>query len=930
MVLININARSLANKTVELERLLFEYNPDIVIVTETWLRPEIKDCEIIPPAYNMIRKDRDTRGGGVAIIFKEKLRLVPMPNSPDCESVWCETELSGISCVIGAVYRPPNAPLSFLKSIQEFLYVNTSDKTRLIIAGDFNLPGIRWDKLEINSADFKHCEILFDIAFTYDLTQCVQGVTRVGPASESTLDLVFLDSRLSEYDVSIKEGISDHRLVLVSVKKLLSIKHGKKPTITCKNFSSADDVSILDYLEVSLYSIDEASDVNVLWNQFKDIINHCLHHFVPERVKPIRKYNPWINRDIIHLKRKIKRKRKNKASDRSDLRDLSRTLKHKLSAAKEKYYSETLTQFMINCPQRFWRHLSPSQNKVQYISVDGHITTDKSEITRRFNEYFHSVFTRSDKSSVHASPTPSSYEPPDMPDIVLSEQGIFSLLLDLDVKKSPGPDGIPNEFLKRYAEWVSKYLLIIFNASINQSQLPDDWLTARVTPVYKSGSKYDIENYRPISNTCTCCKILEHILSRSLFTYLESSKLIFPNQHGFRRKLSTVTQLFQTIHDFASALNESGQIDTVCLDLSKAFDLVPHAKLVMKLTNFGVNKNLVNWIKSYLTNRSQYVEIKGVKSTHLEVKSGVPQGSVLGPVLFLCYINDLANSIDKKLTVRLFADDCLIYSKISSHSDQVNLNSALQTIHEWCTKWDMKINYDKTVFARITNKTKNALSFNYELVGKELKRVTHFKYLGVTISEDLNWKTHINKLCCAAEQKLWFLRRNLKQATTKAKLTAYTTTVRPLLEYACIVWDPSKKYQSEKIEKIQRRAARFILSNFRSSDSVTAMLNKLNLPPLATRRRVARLKFLYLMHRNYFNFNTEQYLKPRLSRTVRSSHPNQLMPILTRLNTFKHSFLPNTIEDWNSLPPEITKSDSLAHFEKTLLHYIENDSAVSS
>lgn len=231
-MLINVNARSLANKTVELERILLEYKPDIVIVTETWLRPEMKDCEIIPAAYNMIRKDRDTRGGGVAIIFKEKLKLVPMPNSPDCESVWCKTVLSGMPCVIGAVYRPPNAPLSFLKSIQDFLCVNTSDNTRLIIAGDFNLPGIHWDKLEINSADFKHCEILFDIAFTHDLTQCVHGVTRVGPASESTLDLVFLDSRLTEYDVSINEGISDHKLVSVQIKQSLSTNNNRRRTIT--------------------------------------------------------------------------------------------------------------------------------------------------------------------------------------------------------------------------------------------------------------------------------------------------------------------------------------------------------------------------------------------------------------------------------------------------------------------------------------------------------------------------------------------------------------------------------------------------------------------------------------------------------------------------------------------------------------------------
>ncbi|KAH9372151.1 hypothetical protein HPB48_009716 [Haemaphysalis longicornis] len=183
------------------------------------------------------------------------------------------------------------------------------------------------------------------------LRSVFKDVTRVGPASESTLDLVFVDSRLSEYDVSIKEGISGHKVVLVAIKKLLSTKHGKRPTVTCKTFSSADDVSILDYLELSLYSFQEASDVNVLWNQFKDIINHCLHHFVPERVKPIRKYNPWINRDIINLKCKIKRMRKNKASNRSDLRDLSRTLKHKLSAARKNITQKPLTQFMINCPQ---------------------------------------------------------------------------------------------------------------------------------------------------------------------------------------------------------------------------------------------------------------------------------------------------------------------------------------------------------------------------------------------------------------------------------------------------------------------------------------------------------------------------------------------------------------------------------------------------
>lgn len=152
-------------------------------------------------------------------------------------------------------------------------------------------------------------------------------------------------------------------------------------------------------------------------------------------------------------------------------------------------------------------------------------------------------------------------------------------MLNIDPRKSAGPDGVPNEFLRSYAEWVLKYLLVIFRASLEQNSLPQDWLIARVVPIHKSGDKHRVENYRPISITCTCCKILEHILSKSLFAYFESSNIWNPSQHGFRRRLSTVTQLTETIHDLAKAIDEWSQIDAICLDLSKAFDRVSHANL---------------------------------------------------------------------------------------------------------------------------------------------------------------------------------------------------------------------------------------------------------------------------------------------------------------------------------------------------------------
>lgn len=895
-----------------------QYCPDVVIVTETWLQPEIGDSELIPPTYNILRKDRSTRGGGVAIIFRKGIGMVEIKSTPENEIIWCKATLGGALYILGAVYRPPSAPIEFLESMQDFLCNNVPATARLIIAGDFNLPGIQWDELKTGNVSTKHCEVLLDIAFSNDLTQVVNEATRLCTTRESLLDLVFINSKISDYEISVHDGLSDHKLVLFRVKNALPVKNKKRQTVLVYDFSRADDVSILDYLEMSLYGFDGGTDVNVLWNQFKSIVQYSLSKFVPKRQKTVKKQNPWVNRDIIHLKRQLKRKKKNRNRKQSEISHLSQILRDTLKAAKEKYYSHTLAGFMKDSPQRLWRHLATSNKDTSCIvdSNSGDVITDPSQIADQYNNFFHSVFAASQVDEDIESA--SNCAPRAMNDIVITEEGILSLVLNVDTKKSAGPDGIPNEFLRRYAEWVSKYLLIIFSASLEQHSVPQDWLIARVVPIHKSGDKHRVENYRPISITCTCCKILEHILSKSLFEYFESFNILSPSQHGFRKRLSTVTQLTETIHDLAAAIDQRSQIDAICLDLSKAFDRVSHSQLLTKLFNYGVHNNMVKWVKAYLSNRKQFVEFKGARSEMLPVTSGVPQGSVLSPVLFLCYINDIAEGLEKSVTLRLFADDCLMYSNISCQEDQIALNSAVKTVSDWCEKWKMKINYDKTVYTTITKRTKNVLAFNYQLNGKLLSKTSHFKYLGVTISHDLNWKLHINNLCSSAEKKLWFLRRKLKGTPSNLKLTAYLTLVRPMLEYASVVWSPFKKNEIDKLERIQRRAARFILSKYSRKDSVTAMLTQLNLPTLSDRRAIARLKFLHLFYTKSFNIKTERYIQKRSSRPVRRSSPDQIMPMTARTDIFKYSFFPHTIEAWNRLPPEITQLNSVGAFERAV------------
>lgn len=400
-----------------------------------------------------------------------------------------------------------------------------------------------------------------------------------------------------------------------------------------------------------------------------------------------------------------------------------------------------------------------------------------------FNAYFHSVFT-TDNGII--KPSTSRYNDdvrlPNAPTI--SQAGVRSLLLSLNERKSCGPDGIPNTFLKRYAEPVSGYLYLIYSKSIEDCCLPADWKTAKITAIHKSGDKSSPGNCRPISITSTCGKILEHIVLKFLTEFIESNNILHPNQHGFRSGLSTVTQLVETLHDLAQGINERSQTDVIFIDFSKAFDRVSHAKLLFKLNNLLGDGPVLRWIRNYLTDRHQFVQFGNHYSDMAPVLSGVPQGSVLAPLLFLIFINDLAYQVD--VPIRLFADDCMLYTEVQNLEDQLKLNTSLKKIAEWCDDWQMRINTDKTVCMSITKKTiKLNVSYNFD--NATIQNVNHYKYLGLTISSDLDWSEHVRQVTKKALNKLFLVKRALSFSTHETKLLAYVTFVRLRIRYSCLV-----------------------------------------------------------------------------------------------------------------------------------------------
>ena len=496
-------------------------------------------------------------------------------------------------------------------------------------------------------------------------------------------------------------------------------------------------------------------------------------------------------------------------------------------------------------------------------------------------------------------------------DIDINIAGVTKLLKEINPYKATGPDCIPAKLLKEMAEELSPSLALIFTASLQQGKIPQDWKKALVTPLFKKGDQNNPTNYRPVSLTSICCKLLEHIIHSNVITHLNAHNIISDTQYGFRKRRSAELQLIHTIHDFAYNLNERKQTDAILLDFCKAFDKMSHRHLKLKLEYYRVRNQILKWISSFLEDHTQCVVCGGYTSDPANVISGVPQGTVLGPLLFLIYINDLPECVSSMCS--LFADNCLVYRKIESERDIEVLQNDLTNLELWARKWLMTFNTDKCKVIQISLKP---LTLNsYTLYGRHLKGVNEAKYLGVTIDCKLSFTKHIE--CKKANSTLAFIRQNLKSCQRQTKADAYSLYVKPILEYAAVVWTPHTRCDIDKLETVQRRAARFVMSDYNRTSSITAMLHNLNWNTLYSRRRTSRLCLLYKILHNLVDVILPEYIVPS-TRFTREHDQKFILP-QSRIDTYKFSFFPNSIRLWNNLPLETVHAHTIDKFCKLLI-----------
>ena len=501
-----------------------------------------------------------------------------------------------------------------------------------------------------------------------------------------------------------------------------------------------------------------------------------------------------------------------------------------------------------------------------------------------------------------------------MKELHVSVEGVTKLLRKVNPNKASGPDSIPARILKELADEIAPLLTTIFNKSLEQGEVPTDWRKANVTAIYKKGDKYEPSNYRPVSLTSLCCKLQEHIIVSNVLSHLEEHSVLTDCQHGFRARRSCETQLMGLYHDLAQSLDKKKQTDLAILDFSKAFDRVPHQRLLKKLMHYGIQGNTQKWIESFLSGRTQQVVIEGESSYSAPVVSGVPQGTVLGPLLFLIFINDLPQHIQSK--VRLFADDCIVYRKINNKADCETLQDDLHALERWESTWAMEFHPAKCSVMRVAT-SNDPIMLSYKLKGHQLQAETTSKYLGVDLSSNLDWKPHIDRIVKKSNSMLGFLRRNLRISSQETKSMAYMAMVRSNLEYCATVWNPWKKEHIKKLEMVQRRAARFVTNRFHNTSSVSDMLEHLEWDTLEARRCKLQLTMFYKIVNNIVDINKDLYLEPAMAKT-RANHSKKFRQISTSQNCFKNSFFPRTFPLWNKLPASTAEAPDLVRFKQGL------------
>ena len=584
--------------------------------------------------------------------------------------------------------------------------------------------------------------------------------------------------------------------------------------------------------------------------------------------------------------------------------------------AVEEYESKIAAESKTN-PKAFYAYVRSKLKTKEKIAdlktADGRTASDDHSKAQVLNKFFSSVFVE-DNQSNPSFPIRDFKNSCTTTEITVDK--IKGKLKELKTNKSPGPDLHHPLFLKAASDALATPIAAICEKSMTTGLLPEAWKVAHVSPIYKKGPKEIPSNYRPVSLTSLTCKIMEKLVRDTIVNHLTENNFFSDHQHGFMQGRSCSSNLLSVLDKWTNAIDQGLPVDVVYLDLAKAFDKVSHPKLILKLKAYGIDGNLLNWIKEFLSNRKQRVVINGKESSWEPVTSGVPQGSVLGPVLFVIYVNDLPEVT--QAVAEMFADDTKLFRLVPDDESRKSLQDDINRLTKWAEDWQLQFNADKCKILHIGH---NNIKSEYHMTNgtdtTTLEITTLEKDLGVHVDPQLKFSRHVEKQVNKANQILGMIRRTFEHLDAYVMKKLFTALVRPHLEFCNVVWSPLLQKDINLIEGVQRRASRMVpeLKGLEYEDR----LKRMKLPSLQYRRARGDMIEVYKHLKNHYT--TNQDLLVLHGTSITRGHNYKLRKSHARTSIRKHFFSNRVVDHWNSLPAKTVNAPSLNSFKNRIDNY---------
>ena len=944
MAVASLNVNGLRSHLDEVQLLINNLGIHILALNETKLDPNYPKELTSIAGYQQERLERTCNGGGVSIYIRDSIKYKPRSDVPvdDLEIICIEVEPpKSKSFLVLAWYRPPSDPVASFDKLEKVLSFLDKEGKEIILLGDTNCdltPKLAEQPIDNNS---KHMLDLYEL---FSFKQLVEEPTRVTLTTSSIIDHIATTCARNIVKSGVHEvAMSDHYMVYCIRKFNGAVEKDHKMIKTRKMKNFNEDAFLADVSGICWEQmLTETDDINTLVNNWSNLFSLIIDKHAPiTEMRVSEKYCPWIDKDLRDLMQTRDKLRKAASKRKSQfVMDSYRQVRNKVNSRniqlKKQYFTDKISACQGNMKES-WKAVNELLNKrskssnIRCLKVAGNETVHKKGISDAMNNFFCSIGKElADK--IDPVPNPlltGEYEVNankakfDFKTIEVKE--IRAAFAKIKTAKSFGIDNISSYFLKLALPFIENSLAFLFNTSIETSQFPYSWKVARVTPIFKDGDKTEKSNYRPISVLPVISRLFEKLVFDQLYQHMKENGLFSSDQSGFLRLHSTLTCLLKNTDDWYSCLDLGRLVGLVFIDLKKAFDTVDHDILCEKLQIYGVQQRELSWFRSYLSNRKQFCRVNGVASDIGDVEVGVPQGSCLGPLLFLIYINDLPLAVQGS-TVSMYADDTSLCHQ-ALNMTQLNgaINNDLRRLDTWLQGNKLSLNVAKTHAMLITTRQKRnvlkSTNQNLELNirDNELDAVQKTKYLGVQIDFSLDWKEQIKAVSAKVSRAIGFLKHAKKFLPGVTLENLYTGIVEPHFRYCCSVWGCCGSSEIKQLQKLQNRAARIVTNS--SFDSPSR--------PLIERLGWKTIEQLISNESKTMVFKSLNDLAPQYlsslfkrnsqcsTRCLRNTETDLRLPKKTSANGQK-CFSFRGAKLWNSLSAESKQASSLNSFKASI------------